>query len=69
MKRIFIKYLKELYNKKKPHLSKLTTEFNLWVGGYSDKKNKIRRFNFHAHVNRFMVRKWLEKLNIEYIDD
>ena len=58
MKRIFNLFIKE----ESPQIhaiSALTSEFNEWVSGALDNVG-IKRFNFNAHTNKFMVRKWLK---------
>ena len=58
MKRIFNLFIKEEAPIIK-NISALTSEFNEWVSGTIDNVG-IKRFNFKAYTNKFMVRKWLK---------
>ncbi len=69
MKALFNKFLKE--HEIKPdgkvsevELRELTKKFSAWLSGYKDTLKNKKRFESTYRVNKFMVRKYLEKLSI-----
>lgn len=62
MKMLFKEFLKTY--KKRSSYRDLTIKFNQWVGK-KEVSDGIKKFNFKAHTNKFMVRKWCEKLDID----
>ena len=45
-------------------LSELTSKFSKWISGYVDEQKKTKRFQSTYRVNKFMVRKWINKLAV-----
>ena len=43
---------------KNDNLGELTTMFNHWVMNAEDEKG-LKRFQFKAHTNKFMITRWL----------
>lgn len=72
MKNLFNQFLKEAKvnasttakkGASKPEvISKLTALFSKWLSGYKDKQKTVKRFQSSYRVNKFMVRKWINKL-------
>ena len=58
MRRIFNLFMKEV-NPVYHSLGHLTTMFNHWVMK-AENEGKVKRFQFKAYTNKFMVRKWME---------
>ena len=57
MKRIFNLFMKEV-TPEYSTLGELTIMFNHWVGNAENEKG-LKRFQFKAYTNKFMVMKWL----------
>ena len=62
MKTLFSRFVKENKIELPPNFGEISKRFSLWLSGYTDKEKKNKRFQSTYRVNKFMARKWIQKL-------
>ena len=56
------RFVKENKIELPPNFGEISKRFSLWLSVYTDKEKKNKRFQSTYRVNKFMARKWIQKL-------